>query len=182
MACQKALGTRNANSCSLARAENSPLNNQGNSERPSGRLNDFSLLRLPRGKFSIYLNKGLARGKTEQASQKNCTQCPEPHACNGLRQFTAICGDFKHFEGAATDDDRIATPLANHTSAQRQQTPVVEYKGSVRRGVVFSRQGFARSVAYTVAQNRARVGQMFDALVSCLRYTGACALQRRRSS
>ena len=58
-------GRANTTSCSLARAEESPLNNQGNSERPSGRLNDLSLVRLPRGKFGIYVNKGLARGKTE---------------------------------------------------------------------------------------------------------------------
>jgi hypothetical protein len=159
MACQKALGTRNANSCSLARAENSPLNNQGNSERPSGRLDDFSLLRLPLGKFGIYVNKGLARGKTEQSISRKLH--PVSRTVR-LRRIATVHGSLRRFSTFRRLRDksrRIATTPAKHTSAQRQQTPVVEHKGIGGRGCVFPAASGARSGVYVVGRKSIRVRQ-----------------------
>ena len=84
--------------------------------------------------------------------------------CDESRQIPAV---FDH--ASVCDSPRQSTTAqTNPTSPTGNEDWVMEHKGNVRRGVVFSRQGRARSVACAVAQNRARVGQMFDAR-SCVK-------------
>jgi hypothetical protein len=80
------------------------------------------------------------------------------------RQILAV---FDQREGCGSPR-QSTTAQTNQPAPTGSEDRLVEHKGSVRRGVVFSRQGRARSVGYAVAQNRARVGQMFDAL-SCVK-------------
>ncbi len=87
-------GRANTTSCSLARAEESPLNDQGNSERPSGRLNDFSLVRLPRGKLVLYLNKEFAR---ERVPTRKLEKLHALSRTLRLRRIATVHGRLRRF-------------------------------------------------------------------------------------
>jgi hypothetical protein len=97
MACQKAFGTRQHNFLFTRRAENSPLNNQGNLKGHSGRLNDFSLIRLPRGKLALYflyLNKELAR---EKAPTRKLEKLDALSRTARLRRIATVHGRLRRF-------------------------------------------------------------------------------------
>ena len=94
-----------------------------------------------------------------------------------LRRIATNHGRFLPFSISATVCDnprQSATAQTNQPEPTGSADRVVEHKGIVRRCLVFSRQGRARSAAYAVAQDRALVGQMFDARSCVKNNTGHC--------
>ena len=102
-------------------------------------------------------------------------QCSQPYGCGGLRRITADSCRFQISARACDNPRQSATAQTNQPAPTGSADRVVEHKGNVRRCLVFSRQRRARSAAYAVAQNRALVGQMFDAR-SCVKNNTAIAI------
>lgn len=101
-----------------------------------------------------------------------------------LRRFATNHGRFLPFSISATVCDNLrpsATAQTNQTEPTGSADRVVEHKGIVRRCLVFSRQGRARSVAYAITQTRALVGHMFHAR-SCVKNNTGTAKKFERSA
>lgn len=126
--------------------ENVLSNNQGNRERHFG-TREWNFFRWPARNSTPPITKGVGEANPNvQSRRRSRPMLPSIR----LRRIAANHDRFLPFSitARACDNPRQSTtPQTNQPASTGSEDRVVEHKGSVRRGVVFFRQGRARSVA-----------------------------------
>ena len=101
-----------------------------------------------------------------------------------LQRFATVCDKLRHFSGVtATCNTLQRSATARQPGLMRigSKDPVVEHKGSVERGGVFSLATSARSVVSAVGQTAPVVRPMFDAGVQGQKKPGIAEMRCSRT-